>query len=331
MATIDLSSVYTLLDIAKTHNNKVELDVAKVLHKKNGVLRFTSWEEANQLTSHIFSKEVGLPSGNERAIGEGSVGEKPQNAQGVESLSYIESRSEIDIIMARIKGGQFPGWRYKRDMQHSEGLGQSMANKMFYGTGLPGKIHGLASRYNSLALDNVSSAGGVIASANTSIWVVQPGDMTFSLLYGMGARPSDPNGEYSEGFINMQDMGIEFVVTNTTTGAGLHKFITLFDIMFGLCVYDDRAVQRLANINTTTGAGEVDPDQVIWMIESLPDPEGEKVIFANRVGKYQLKKNTVNKTLWSQEPDKYGIMRDAFFGVPIVLTESITNVEAVVS
>jgi hypothetical protein len=331
MATNDLSLAYNLLDIAKTHDNKLELAVATLLHKKNGVLRFSAWEQANQLTSHIFSKEVGLPVGTERAIGEGTTGEKAQNGQGVESLSYIESRSEIDIIMQRIKGAGFPAWRYARDMQHSEGLGQSMVNKLFYGTGLPGKIRGLTTRYNVLAsYPNLKSAGGAVASANTSLWVMQPGEGKFTLLYGEAAKPGSPDS-YSGGFINMQDMDVEFVVTNVSTGAGLHKYITLFDAFMGLCVYDDRAVQRLCNINTTTGAGEVDPDQVIWMIESLPDPEGEKVIYVNRVGKYQLKKNVTNKTLWSVEPDKYGVMRDAFYGVPIVLTESITNVEAVVS
>lgn len=330
MATHDMDSVYTLLDIAKTHNNKVELEVAKVLHRKNGVLRFSNYQKANQLTSHIYSKEVGLPSGTERGVNEGTVSEKPQNGQGVESLSYIESRSEIDILMAKIKGAGFAGWRFKRDMQQSEGLGQALVNKLFYGTGAAGKLLGLINRYNLLSMDNVHTAGGAVSSANTSLWVIQPGDELFSLLYG----ESDAHGavdEYSGGFIRMQDMGIEFIITDVTTGAGLHKYVSLFDCFMGMSVADDRAAQRLANINTTTGAGEVDPDQVIYMIENLPDPEGEKVIYCNRIGKYQLKKNVVNKTLWSVEPDRYGVMRDAFYGVPIVLTEGITNVEAVVS
>lgn len=331
MATKDLSTVYSLLDIAKTHDNKVQLEVAMLLHKTNGVMRFSGWEQSNQLTSHIFSKEVGLPVGTERAIGEGTTSEKPMNSQGVESLSYIESRSEIDILMERIKGADFFPWRFKRDMQHSEGLGQSIVNKLFYGTGLPGKIRGLTVRYGSLTNNaNVKSAGGAVASANTSLWVMQPGDGKMNLLYGEAGKPGAPD-KYSGGFIRMQDMGVEWVQTDVTTGAGLHKYITLFDIFMGMCIYDDRACQRLANINTTTGAGEVDPDQVIWMIESLPDPEGEKVIYANRIGKYQLQKNVTNKTLWSTPPDKYGVMRDAFYGVPIVLTEGITNVEAVVS
>lgn len=325
-----LDSVYTLLDIAKTHLNKKQLAVAEVLHKKNGVLRVLGWEQANMLTSHVYSKEVGLPDAVERAIGEGSTGQKPQVGQGTESLSYVESRSDIDIIMQRIKGSEFAAWRYAEDMRHSEGLGQGIASRLFYGTGLPGKIRGINVRYGVTGCSNVKNAGGAVATANTSLYVIQPGYGGMNLLYGMGGKPNSPSGEYSEGFINMQDMGVEFVVTVAATGAGLHKYITLFDCFMGICIYDDRAVQRLCNINTTTGAGEVDPDQVIWMIESLPNPDGPKYIFCNRQGGYQLKKNTVNKTLYQQSPDEYGKMKDSFYGVPVILTEAITNVEAVV-
>jgi len=329
MASLDLSSVYTLADIAKTHANKVQLEVSMNLHRKNGVLRFTGWEKANMLTSHVFSKEVGLPDAAERAIGEGSTAAKPQVGQGTESLSYIESRSEIDIIMERIKGSGFAAWRYMMDMIHSEGLGQGIASRMFYGTGTPGKIRGLNVRYGALAA-NVHNAGGAVAVSNTSLWLLQPGFGKFNLLYGESDRGQGVD-EYSGGFIRMQDMGLEAIVSSTTTGAMLHKYITLFDIFMGMVVYDDRACQRLCNINTTTGAGEVDPDQVIWMIQSLPDPEGERYIYGNRQAIYQLKKNVVNKTLFSVQPDKYGQMRDFFYNTPIVLTEALTNVEAVVS
>jgi len=332
MAGIDLSSVYTIVDIAKTHDNKVQLQISTNLHRKNGVLRFTGWEQANQLTSHIYSKEVGLPDAAERAIGEGSVGSKGQVGQGTEALSYIESRSEQDIILERIKGPAFAEYRYAMDMIHSEGLGQGMASRIFYGAGTPGKLSGLNVRYGTLAQTvSVKNAGGAVSSANTSLWVIQPGFAKFNLLYGEAAQPAKPVGEWSGGFIRMQDMGLEWCITVAATGAGLHKYITLFDIFMGMVPYDDRAVQRLCNINTTTGAGEVDPDMVIWMIESLPDPEGERYIFCNRQAKYQLKKNTVNKALLGMSPDKYGEMRDNFYNTSIVLTEALTNVEAVVS
>jgi hypothetical protein len=324
----DLSSVQTLLDVGKMYLNKDLLPIVELLHKRNGILRFSGWELANQLTSHIFSKEAALPDAAERAIGEGSVSQNAQVSQGTEDLSYIEGKSRVDIIFRAIHGAKFPEYRLKKDTLNSEGFGQGIATRIFYGTGAPGKVKGLATRYPNIG-SNVRSAGGAVANANTSLWVIQPGDGKCNFLVGEGAKPGSVEGEFSTGFLSMTDLGILPRVTDVATGADLLEFVTLFEIFMGLCVYRDDAVQRLCNINTTTGDGEVDPDQVIDMIDSLPDPEGEKYIFCNKMGRRQLKKNTLNKTLYTQEADKYGQMRDVFYNAQIVITEAITNVEAV--
>lgn len=326
----DLSAVYSLADFATTLlPDGTDAKIAKVLHKKNGVLRFSHFERANQLTEHVFSKEVYLPAGTERAVSEGTAPEKPQWESGRESVSYIESHSQIDIVMEKIKGAGFAQWRYNRDIAHSEGLGQTAVDKMFYGTGLPGKVRGLTVRYSTIG-GNVKSAGGGVANSVTSLWVIQPGPELFSLLIGADAAPGSPD-EYSGGWFGMRDMGVQKVITDTTNNKSFYAYETLFDVMFGLCVYDDRAVQRLANIDLD-GTDEVDPDQVIWMIESLPDPEGEKYIFCNRNARYQLKKNIATRAnvLWNQ-PDKYGQMSEMFYGAQIVLTEGIKNTEAVIT
>jgi hypothetical protein len=155
--------------------------------------------------------------------------------------------------------------------------------------------------------------------------------MTFNMLYGEGGKPGTPQGEFSAGVLNLRDLDIRTLITSTTTMASYEAYVSLFEALFGICVYDDRATQRLCNINTTTGAGEVDPDQVWWMLKSLPNPDGPKVIFANRQGIYQFQKNIQNKTLFTTQPNSYGGVDDYFMGARLVLTEAITNVEAVVS
>jgi hypothetical protein len=327
----DLGAVYSLADFATTLlPDGKDAQIAKVLHRKNGVLRFSHFELANQMTEHVFAKEMYLPGGAERAIGEGSAPEKPQWESGRESVSYIESHTQVDIIMEKIKGAGFAAWRYKRDLTHSEGLGQTAVDRMFYGTGLPGKIRGLVTRYSTIAMDNVHTAGDANALAVTSLWVIQPGPELFSLLIGADAQPQSPD-QYSGGWFGMRDLGLQKTITSTTTNASFMGYETLFDVMFGLCVYDDRAVQRLANIGLD-GTDEVDPDQVIYMIEQLPDPEGPKLILANRNGRWQLKKNIATRAnvLWNQ-PDKYGQMAESFYGAQIVLTEGIKNTEAVIT
>lgn len=331
MAT-DLSAVHTLADVAKLFVGKDIQPVVNLLHKRNGVLGALSWEMANQFTSHIFSKDVYLPDATERAMGEGATDQKSQEGQGTEALSYIQGKSKIDIMMQAILGNaKFNQYRVKKDMQASEGFGQGVATRIFYGAGTPGKMRGLQVRYNAIANSNVKNAGGAVAVANTSLWVCQPGDGTFNMLFGEGARPGTPDGEFSSGLLNMRDLDIRTIITSTTTLASFEAFVTLFEALLGLVVYDDRATQRLCNINTTTGAGEVDPDQVWWMLRSLPNPDGPKVIFANRQGIYQFQKNLQNKALFTTSPNQYGGVDDYFMGARLVLTEAITNVEAVVS
>jgi hypothetical protein len=327
----DLSTVHSLIDVGKLYLRKDLLPIVGLLHKRNGIIGVLSWELANQFTSHIYAKDVYLPDAIERNINDGAVDQKSQEGQGTESLSYIQGKSKVDIQFQAILGSGFNAYRYKKDSQASEGFGQGLVNRVIYGAGTPGKLRGLQVRYNALSQANVKTAGGAVSVANTSLYVIQPGDGGFNMLFGEGARPGTPDGEFSSGLLNMRDLDIKTIITSTTTLASFEAYITLFEALLGMCVYDDRAVQRLCNINTTTGAGEVDPDIVWWMIRSLPNPDGPRFIVANRQGIYQFQKNIQNKTLFTTRSNEYGGVDEYFMGTRLILTEAITNIEAVVS
>lgn len=336
MASVDVSSAHTLLNVAKTFNGNEQLDIAKTLHERNGFVRVAQWEEANQLTSHVFSKEKSLPSGSVRGVNEGVGSETPQTEQGVEPLMRIESRSEIDEYIIDDVVPNPREYRYKYDMVHAEGLGQTLVDAFFYYDPAddPNKIEGLAERYADLSLDNVHDAGDTTGNSVMSLWVVQFGSQKCSGLYGRAGIGNAGDTEYSGGAFRMEDKGKQFVYTSVANNKGLYKYVTNFSIVAGLMVADDRATQRLANIATSSGSNEVDPDQVIWLIESLPDaPAGnDTYIFTNRLGKYQLKSNISTKAniYWSDK-DEYGMLRDYFYGIPIVTVEGLKKTESVVS
>jgi hypothetical protein len=132
--------------------------------------------------------------------------------------------------------------------------------------------------------------------------------------------------------VNMEDMGKQFIITNTTTGAGLYKYVTKFNMMMGLCIYDDRAVQRICNVGTE-GSDELDIDVLIWALDSIPDPDDLSgvVIFCNRTGKFQLNKALRNRpNLLTASKDEYGNYVESFKGAKIITLEGIKNTEAVV-
>jgi len=325
MSTYDLASYHTILDVAKLHNNKELLDAAQVLHKKNGLMRVASWLEANQLTSHVYSKEMSLPSGTWRSENEGIAPTNAQFQQGVEPLSRIESRSEIDEYIIDDIVPNPNEYRYTYDMQHVEGLGQAIVDAFLYGDNIGdiNKPKGIQPRYNSLALANVHDNGCDDASAVTSIYVVQFGPGKANLLYGRDSGSK---------VIKREDKGKQFVVTDTTTGAGLYKYITNFHSVMGLCVEDDRAVQRIADIGTD-GADELQLDLLIWALDSLPDPDDAAgtVIFCNRLTRYQIAKAVRDRpNMIFTSVDEYGQRVDSFLGAKIVLLEGIKNTETVI-
>jgi hypothetical protein len=327
MAVLTTNTVATLLDLAKMHNQKQLLDIAQVLDKKNGLFRTASWTEANQLASHVFTREVALPSGNWRGVNEGIAADSAQNEQDVEALGRVEGRNEIDEYLLDIepKPKEF---RYKKDMQNMRGYIQAVCDAFLYGNPATtiGKPRGLATRFATLSPtpDNVQTAGSAAAAAVTSVWICQWGPGRMSLLY--------PREKMAD-LVKMEDMGRTYVITDTTNNKGLFKYITRFYSVFGILVEDKRSTQRICNVGTT-GANEVDIDQVLWALDSLPDPEDTSgaVIYVNRLTRFQISKALRNRpNLYSTTVDEYGRQVDRLRGVPLVLLENIKLTETVVA
>lgn len=325
MATYDMAATSTLLDIAKSYHNKQLLACAELLDKKKGFLRVAKWMEANGITNHVYSKRVALTSGTWRSMNEGIVSTNPQRQQEVEFLSYLEDRSEIDVMAGDIEPN-FMQRRYQEDMAHLEGLGQQLSTAIFYSNPATDvkKPKGLQVRYNSTSLANVHSQGCSDALQTTSLYIVQFGPQKANLLYPR---------EKGASIVNMEDKGQELVVTSTTTGAALYKWVTRFWLSAGICIEDDRAVQRVCNIGTD-GADEVDLEIVAWALKCLPDPEdlSNVYVFGNRKGLFQIEKWMRNRpNIVTQDRDAYGRPMTRVFGAEMVLDEQIVNTEAVVS
>lgn len=327
MVTFDLSATHTIIDVAKTHNNKEQLDIAQVLHKKNGLFRVGSWEEANQLTTHVYSKEKSLPAGTWRSVNEGIAPSNAQTEQGLETLGRLEDKSIIDEYLIDDVVPNPKEYRYQHDLMHMEGLTQTAVSAFLYGNPATdmNKPKGLQVRYNATTLPNVHSMGDATSSKVTSVYVCQFGAQKMNLLYGRSSANK---------IVNMEDMGKELVPTSVTVaGTGYYGYVTKFNMIMGNVVYDDRAVQRICNIGTG-GSNELSIDSLIWALDSLPDPEDVSgtVIFCNRLTRYQLNKALRNRpNLITSSKDEYGNYVEFFKGARIVLLEGIVNTESVVA
>jgi len=323
MADYNLGSVTNIIDVAKMHNGKDILPIVELLHKKNGLFRTAHMEEANELTSHVYTKEVALPGGTFRGVNQGTTAGNYQVGQEVEALGRLEGRSEIDEYLLDLQRDPMT-FRLNHDMGHLEGYTQDVVSAFLYADPADNinKPRGMAIRLNDLSQANVHNGG---ASSNcTSILLAQWGPKKLSMLY--------PSGRGAE-VIKQEDMKRIFIVTNATTGEGLFKWVTRFYSNFGFCLYDDRAVQRIANLGTN-GVNEVDLDMLFWAMDSLPDPDDTTgaCIYANRMGKYQIEKALRNRpNLVSYTVDQYGRQVTNIRGIPLVMLEGISTTEAAVA
>lgn len=327
MATeVDVSAQHTLGELAKRTNNKQTLDIATNLAKLAPVIGDAYWKEANRLTDHVHTRAAALPSGTWRAVNEGVDPEAAQTLQITEPIGYLEDRSEIDELLIKL-APQPRQYRYDEDMLHLEGLAQTIETAFWYSveTTHPKKFDGIATRYATLSPtpDNVFNAGEDTANKGTSAYIIKWGPGSVFCIY--------PGGSKTMG-IEKNDMGKELITTSGTTR--LYMWVSQFIFNMGICVRDHRCIQRLANINGTSGeaTNQVDENKLIEMYNNIPGGHEGCVMYVNKLVMTQLAIKAKDKpnVFWPTK-DAFGRPVINFWDIPIHTSEMIVNTEAILA
>lgn len=322
MANIDSYSALNLVELAKRTNNGNLLLIAEVLTEKNAMLKDAMWVQANQLTSHKITRRQSLPSGTWRQLNGGVPTEVSHTVQVVEPIGMLESYSKVDVVLANLapNPSQF---RSDEDMAFVEGMSQTLTDALVYGaiTSNPDSFDGFATRYNLLADANVYDGGG--ATNLTSIYVVKWGER------GDGCHVIYPRASQSMG-INVDDLGEDTV--EDASGNEYQAFRTHFQVFSGLCVRDDRAFARIANVDSAADWETSGVDDII--IEALNNfwDLGNTAIYVNRAIMTQMDIQAKDKTnVYYQPGEVWGHPTTMFRGIPVRLTDAIINAEAAVA
>lgn len=322
MAEINVHNQLTLVEIAKRSLNKNALKIAELLAKKNAILDDAVWVEANDVTSHVTTKRTLLPAGSWRGFNEGVSSEASATSQFREDIGMLETESVIDAELAKLASGGERSLRSDEDSAFVEGLGQTLATALFYGNKSADirKINGFATRYNLTSLDNVIGQSGT-GSDTTSVWIIEWGKDACHLIYPKGAKA---------GGIEIEDCG-KIRVTDSN-GKSWMAWSTRFRAHVGLVVRDDRAVQRIVNIETSGTTNILDEDNLIASINLLPSLGDSAVIYCNRTIMTQLDIIAKDKTNVNYNFENWAGKRVLTFrGVPVKLCENIVNTETAVS
>ena len=165
----------TLLDVAKRLDPDGKIaSIVEILNATNPVLEDLTYVEGNLPTGHRTTVRTGLPSPTWRKLYGGVQPTKSTTVQVTDSAGMLEAYAEVDKALADLNGNT-AAFRLSEDSAHIEGIGQQMAQTLFYGNEgtQPEAFTGLAPRYNSLSAqngDNIIDAGGNDTDL-TSIWL----------------------------------------------------------------------------------------------------------------------------------------------------------------
>jgi len=331
MAVHAIGGVYTLLDLLRAMDpgNGQLLYVAETLARRNPIVREVPIIEANQALTHIGSRQNSLPTVQKRAINDGVTKSAHKEIPVTAPMSLFECMSQVDEEILRLAGGNAAGLRQRKDAAFVEAMAQSVADEIFFGSVADDVLgfNGLTTMFNSTTVYpnddatwfyNVLSAGG--AGGCTSVWIVEWGPEKAHLIY-----PKN-----TQGGIEITDLGKQ-LVSGTTAGEFV-AYVTQFKWRCGLYVQDERCVQRLANIERTGAANLWNDDDMIDLLNRLPEM-GESPntrIYCNRAIRTQMDirlkdKNNVNYTATA---DPFGIPVMRFRGVPVQVCDALNTAES---
>jgi len=326
MSTLTVNGQLTLLEMANRIDPKGKLvTIAEVLNENNPFIADAPMVEANDTFSHTFTKRLSLPSGAVRGMNEGVSTEASQTIQAKAEMALIEARAENDIHIIN----NMPNPKSAR-MQESrafmEGIGQTHADLVLYGNNAddPKEINGLATNMAALdATNNIIGASGTGGDV-TSVYVVQWGVGQAALLYPRGAKGAG---------IGHDDLGIESVLDSNSKK--FRAYVDMFTLWTGLCIWDDRCIGRIANIEASGTSNIFDEDDLITLLNNMKNGGRGATIYCNKTVKTQMEialkdKSNVNYTARAGE----GLAGEEvlyFRGHPIRLCDAILDTETAIS
>lgn len=331
MATLAVTNP-TLLDLAKASDpdGKIAM-VVEILNQNNEILDDMSWVEGNLTTGHRTTIRTGLPMPTWRKMYGGVQPNKGRTAQITDSTGMLEAYAEVDKALAELNGNE-AAWRLLEDRAHIEGISQTLASTLFYGSEVttPESFTGLAPRFNSTSAlngENIilgGSAGG--QTDNLSIWLVVWGPNTVHGIIPKGSKAG----------IQVEDKGQVTIENVDGAGGRMEAYRTHYRLDAGLCVRDWRYVVRIPNVDRSLLTPDVSTganlsDLMTQAIELIPNlGMGRPVFYMCRTLRSILRRQQVNlvKNATLTFDTIAGKHQLAFDGIPIKRVDALAADEA---
>lgn len=312
----------TLISVLNLIDPKGNLmPVAEVLQKACPILKDAPFIEANDIVQHVYSRRKTLPKSEREMINKGISGGYGEEEQ---ATSGIQVRSNMPDIDARIvdKAPNKQEFLNIKIQGAVQGISQDFETDVIYGSKAAdtSAYDGIAEYASVIDGRRVVDAGGSSGSANlTSLYMVAWD--TSAGVFMVYPRGSKAGIEYEDRGKRTKDM---------LDGTKMDVYEQYIKISSGLCVYDIRAIARLANIDTTTiTTTTFDENKLIIMLNAMPAMLRAKVVMyvsAMVHAAIEIRANDKGNAYYTAG-NVFGEVVTMFRGVPIRLDEMISEHE----
>jgi hypothetical protein len=303
----------TLADLAKVNDqNNADYGISDLLEEAP-VLRVMAAEPTDGDT-HKYLKQTGAPVVGFRAVNDGLENVKSADTEVTVTLKLLDCSFVVDKAIAdqyRFGAAAYIGREARRHLR--AGFFEA-EEQMIYGVG--NAAAGFAGLADNAGLDAVSDtmvvdAGGAGVGVQSSIWAIRTGNdlRDAALITGR------------DGNIEIGETIVQFI--DGATGR-YPVYATPIFAWLGMQVGGAFSVGRLVNVDATATLTD---DMISDLLGQFPAGRGPNYLAMNRTSRKQLQQSrTATNATGAPAP----FPMDAF-GVPIITTDSITSVEAVVA
>lgn len=309
----------SLMTVAGLIADRLDLSAAEVTDLLNAapfVAQLPADESSNG-TTHLYAKKTGAPVVGFRAANAGRAFSKSVDTLATVSLAILDWSFMVDKAVADAwrKGGS-AGFIAREAQNHIQAALFAYEQQVWYGTGA-----GDSSGFTGICdvLSTIGSSHGMVLSANGS-------GTSGTSVYAVRLTPNDMLGIY-KGDGEPVEMG-DTVTQNYVDGSGknLPCYYTPACTWLALQLGSIYSVGRLADIST--GVGEtLNDNQLANLYSAFPSATPPTHFVMNRRSLAQLRSS---RTATSQTGAPAPFPTEAH-GVPIIVTDSISNSEALVS
>ena len=336
MATL-AANVLTLADWAKTRDpDGKTADIVELLSQTNPILDDILYVEGNESTGHRITSRTGLPTVAWRLLNSGTQPSKSTTAQTTESIGMLEAWSEVDQDLAELEN-DVNAFRFQEGQAFVESMNIEMASTLFYGNSgtAPEEFTGLAVRYSDLSAANAQNiiVGGGSGADNSSIWLVGWGAKSAFCMFPKGSMAGLLHEDYGK------------VTVETTAGiAGnrMRAYQERWQWKMGFALKDWRYTVRIPNIDISALVAKSSAADLVELmikaVHAMQDFNGINAIFYMNRTCFQMLDIQRRDTMTGGTSggsivymDVDGKAVPTFRGIPIRVTDALTEAEALVS